>query len=85
MTTTPVIVCTGRLTTPMMITTPLGLAAPLGKWDVVLPAPLILKDKMRDIVCFASLLQQQPQSQIPSQAYANYDMGPPQVSFLFQS
>ena len=29
--------------------------------------------------------QQQPQSQMPSQAYANYTMGAPQVSFLFQS
>ena len=32
---------------------------------------------------FTVLQQQKPQSQMPSQAYANYAMGPPQVSFLF--
>ena len=40
---------------------------------------------MRGDVGITTVLQeQQPQSLMPSQLYANYSMGPPQVSFLFQ-
>ena len=58
----------------------------LGQHDVVLPPQLILRDSMRGSVGLATVSkQQQPQSQMPSQAYANYALGPPQVSFLIQS
>ena len=54
--------------------------------DVVLPPQLILTGTVRDSVGLATVLQQQqPQSEMPSWAYVNYAMGPPQVSFLFQS
>ena len=39
---------------------------------------------MMDSASLPTVLQpQQPQSQIPSKVYANYAMGPPQVSFYF--
>ena len=41
---------------------------------------------MRGLIGLATVLQQQqPESQMPSLAYATYAMGPPQVSFLFQN
>ena len=54
--------------------------------DVVLPPQLILRDTVRGSVSLTTVLQQQqPQYKMPSQANATYGMGPPQVSFLFQS
>ena len=37
----------------------------------------------REDVGLATVPQQLPQSQMPFQAYANYAMGPPQLSFSF--
>ena len=56
-----------------------------GQHDVVWPLQLILKDTVRGSVGLTTMLQQQQsQSQIPSQAYANYAMGHPLVSFSFR-
>ena len=53
---------------------------------VVLPPQLILRNTVRNSVGLTTLLQwEQPQSQMNSQAYAKYAMGPPQVNFLLQS
>ena len=62
-----------------------GLDAASGRYDVVLPPPLILRDTIRGVVGLATVPQQQPQSQMPSQTYANYAMVTHQVSFLVQS
>ena len=62
-----------------------GLAA-LGQHDVVMPPQLILRDTFRASIGLTTVLQQQqPQSQMFSQTYANNAMGPPQVHFVFQS
>ena len=72
-------------TTVTMTLTSVGLAE-LYQHDVVLPPLLILKDTLRCSISLTFVLQQQqPQSQMPSQAYANYVVGPSWVSFLFQS
>ena len=47
--------------------------AVLGQHDVGLLLPLILKDIIGGVVGLTTVLQQQPQSQMPSQVYA---MGP---------
>ena len=55
----------------------MGLQVTSGQYDVVLLTP-------RDfggVVGLATVLKQQPQSQMPLQAYA---MGPPQVGFSFR-
>ena len=39
---------------------------------------------VRDVVSSATMPQQQYQSQMPSQAYNIFAMGPPRVKFLFQ-
>ena len=51
---------------------------------VVLPSQLIPRDTVRDSVGLTNMPQQQSQSQMPSQAYANYAMGPLQASFSFR-
>ena len=52
---------------------------------VVLPGQLIPKDMVRISVSLTSMLQQQQlQSQMPSQAYANYAKGLTLVNFQFQ-
>ena len=85
-TTTPSVtfVCFGAsasMTTVKIAPTSVGLEAASGQYDVFLLPPLILRDTIRDIVNLDNVLQQKPQ--IPSQAYANYAMGPSQVrSFL---
>ena len=71
-------------TTVKMVATSVGLAAASGKQDMVMPSLLILK-KLICIVGLVTVLQQQPKSHMPSQAYVNYPMGYPQASFLFQS
>ena len=53
--------------------------------DVVLPPLLIPRDIMKGSVGLTTILQQQqPESHMPSQAYVNYAMGPPKVSFSFK-
>ena len=78
-TTPPVTVLSSTSTTTMtvmMAPSPIALTVVSGH-DVVLPPPLILRDTMKGAADFATvLLQQQSQSQMPSQAYANYAMGP---------
>ena len=57
----------------------------LGQYDVVLLPPLIVGDTMRGSFGLTNLPQhQQPQSLLPSQAYANSDIGSLQVSFSFR-
>ena len=60
----------------------MGLPATSHQHDVVLPLPLIPRHS-GSIVGLATVLQQQPPSQMPLQAYANYAMGPLQVAFSF--
>ena len=87
-TTTPHVtaVCSGALLISMTFAlppTPVGQTT-LSQHDVVLPPKVILRDTMRGPVGLTTMpQQQQPQSQMPSQAYANFAMGPPQVAFLF--
>ena len=53
--------------------------------SVVLPPPLIPRDTMRGAARVATVPQQQQlHSKMPSQAYASYGIGPPQMGFLFQ-
>ena len=63
-----------------MTPTLIGLLATLGQHDVVLPQPLIPWDT-RGVVGPTTVPQQQSQFQMPFQVYANYAMGPLQVSF----
>ena len=65
----------------MMAASSVGLATS-GLHNVVLPPQLILRDTMRGS-CGHTIMpqQQQPKSEMPSQAYTNYAMGTPQVSF----
>ena len=64
--------------------TSVGLTT-FGQHDVVLLPRMILRDTIRGSACLTTLPQQeQPQSQMSSQAYANYAMGPPHM-FLIQS
>ena len=51
-----------------------------GQHDVVLLTPR----HSGGVVGLAHVPQQQPLSQMPLQAYANYDMGPLQVGFSFR-
>ena len=61
----------------------MGLLSMLDQHDVVLPPPLTLWDS-GGVVGIATVLQQQPQSQIHLQSYTKYAMGPLQVSFSFR-
>ena len=61
---------------------PLWALTTLGQLDVVLPLQMILRVIVRGSAGLTTLpQQQQPQSQILSQTYGNYPMGPLQVSF----
>ena len=62
---------------------PQGPIAASAQQNEVLPPPLVSRDT-RIVVGLTTVLQQVPQSQRPSQDYANYAMGPPQVSFSFR-
>ena len=78
-------VCSGASSLTMTVTmalTLMGLSATLGQHDKVLPPPMTLRDT-RGVSGLATVLQQQPQSKMPSQTYTNYAMGPLQVSFFF--
>ena len=88
MTTTPpvTIVCFITLSSFSTVTKApsfIGLPAMASKHAVVLPPPLTPR-LSGGIVGFASVPQQQPPSQMPLKAYANYAMGPPQVGFSFR-
>ena len=75
-TTTPVtVVCssTSSLLNVTMTPTLIGLPATSSKHDMVLP-PLLMPRDTRSVVGLATVLQQQPQSQMPLQDYANYSM-----------
>ena len=85
-TTTPpvtVVCCSTSLSLTMTVTmvpTLMGLPVASGQHDVVLLPPLMLRDTGH-VVGLTTVQQQQSQSQMPPQAYANYAMGPVQVSF----
>ena len=87
-TTTPVtVVCDGASTITMagkMAPNSVGLTTS-SQHDVVLPLQLILRDTIRVSVGLTTVLQQQLQSQRPSQVHAHYVMVPTQVSFSFRS
>ena len=84
-TTTPpvTVVCSRTISmTVTLVPTAVDLTA-FGQHDVVLPPQLILRNTVRGSVCLTTVpQQQQSQSQIPSQAYTNYALGPTQMSFL---
>ena len=61
----------------------MGLSVISGQHDAVL-LPTLTPRNPGGVVGPAIVLQQQPQSQMPLQAYANYAMGPPQVDFSFR-
>ena len=71
------------LSTVTMAPCLMGLPATLGQHDVVLLPPLTPKHS-RGVVVLATVLQQQPLSQMPLQAYANYAMCPLQAGFSFR-
>ena len=62
----------------------MGLPATSGQHAVILLPPLTPRHS-GGVVGLSTVLQQQPASQMPLQAYASYAMGPPQVGFPFQS
>ena len=69
--------------TVTMVPSLMGLPAMLDQCDVFLQLLLAVRDS-EGVVGLATVLQQQPQSQMPLQAYADYAMGPPHVSFSFR-
>ena len=87
-TTPPVTIMSSRAMpiTRMIMLAPTSLGqATLGQHDVVLLSQVILRDTVTGSAALTIVQhQQQPQSQMPSQAYAIYAMGPPQVSFSFR-
>ena len=88
MTTTPLatIVCShtsSLLSIVTIATTLMGLPATSDQHDVVLPPPLTPRHS-GGVIGLATVLQQQPPSQMSFQAYGNYAMGPPQVGFSFR-
>ena len=86
-TTTAAVMCSREspiTTTVTMVSNFVGLAA-FGQLDVILPPQFILRDTVRSSIGLTTVLQwQQPQFQMPSQAYTIYAMGPTEVSFLFR-
>ena len=87
-TTTPLVtvVCCSTSSPTMTVTmdpTFMGLQVTLYQHDVVLP-PLLMSRDTGGIVGLAIVLQQQCPSWMSPQAYANYAMGPLQVSFSFR-
>ena len=87
MTTTPpvTVVSSGMSSLPSVTMAPslIGLPTMLGQHDVVLPPPLTPRG-FGPVLCHGSVPKQQPPSLMPNQAYANYAMGSPQVSFFFR-
>ena len=66
-----------------MVPTSVGLVVTFGQYDMVLPPYLIPRDTVRGVASLATVPQQQLQSQIHSQLYANYAVGPPEVCLVF--
>ena len=82
------VVCSSALTTAMTVTMApsfVGLTSALIQHYVILLPPLILRDTVRGDVGLATVPQQESHSQMPSQAYAKYALGPSQMSFVFES
>ena len=65
------------------VPTLMGLPMTLGQHYVVLPPPLMPRDT-KGVVCLTTVLQQQPQSQMPPQGCSNCAMGHLQVIFSFR-
>ena len=87
-TTLPVaVVCSrGLLITMVVMLAPFSVdQTTLGQHDLLLLAQLILRHTIRVLLAPTMQQQQQPQSQIPSQTYASYDMDLLQVCFPFKS
>ena len=87
-TTTPpvTVVCSGTsslLTTVTMAPSLMGLPVISGQHDMVLP-PLLTLRNSGGVVGLDTVPQQQPQSQMPLQAHANYAMASLQVGFSFR-
>ena len=61
-----------------------GFPVSLDQHGVVQPPPLMPRGS-GGVIGSASVPQQQPPSSMPLLAYANYAMGSPWVSFIFQS
>ena len=87
MTTTPLVTAVSfgmsSLSLVTMAPSLMGLPATLDQCDVVLPLPLTLGCP-GGLIGLASVLQQQPPSLMPLQAYANYAMGSSWVGFFFR-
>ena len=66
-----------------MVPSLMGLPATSGVHDVVLLPPLTPR-LSGGVVGLATVLKQEPPSQMPLQVYANYAMGLPQVGFSFR-
>ena len=84
----PVTVVSSASTITVAITIALPymrLAAALSQHDVVLPATTDPMGYNKGWVSLTIMLQEQPQSQMPSQVYASYAMDPHQMRLLFQS
>ena len=60
-----------------------GATSDIGQYDIILP-PLLMQRHTRGVDGLATVLQQQPQSQMPPCVFANYAMGLPWVSFHFR-
>ena len=69
--------------TAMLAPTSVGQIA-VGLHDAILLPLLIPRDTMRGFAGFTTVPQQQPQSLMPSWAYANYAMGTPKIIFSFK-
>ena len=85
-TTPPVMVLYSGLSSVSSVTVApslMGLPATLGQCEVVQPPPLMLRGS-GSVIGPASVPQQQLQSSMPLQAYANYAMGFPRVVFFFR-
>ena len=78
------VVSSASTTTATVTLAVVGPAVVLCKHDVVLLATLIPRDTIGSVVGLTTVLLQQPQFQMPSQAYVSYAIGPPHVSFLFR-
>ena len=86
-TTLPVLCAAVSLSLTTTVTLPpslMELPVTSGQHHVVL-LPLLMPWYIGVVVGLATIPQQQPQSQMPPQAYANYAMGPPQLSFSFRA
>ena len=80
------VVCSSTSTHLSTVTVALslmGLSVTSDQHDVILP-PLLTPRNSGGVAGLATVLQQQTQSQMPLQAYADYAMGPLQEGFSFR-